>query len=276
MSVVTAARIDPLLDAAFGASPGAAELPPSRDGRQAWLRAVALGGQGRYAAARAELGLVRARAGGDANLLSLASSTEASFLRQVGFHALATEYDGVAVRVGKAPYAVADALTGLAADALGQGRFALSSRLLTRATDCAEQAGLRQRIRLRWVTAELAMATGAGAAALASAEAAVELAAASPSVRHRVKSALLRAAALGCCGDVAAAVAAAGDVIEHCREQRLTPLRWAAGMLCAGMASDPDAAADAAADAALCAAGVARRSSWFRGIHQSFRPEPLG
>jgi hypothetical protein len=260
------------MDAAFGATPGAAGLPPARDSGQAWLRAVALGGQGRYAAARAELGRARTRVGGNRNLLSLTLSTEASFLRQLGFHALAMEYDGPAAEVGDAPYAVADALTGLAADALGLGRFALSSRLLTRARDSAERAGLRQRIRLSWVAAELAMATGVGADALAAAEVAVELAAGGGSVRHKVKSALLRAAALGCCGDAPAAVAMAGEVVDRCREHGLEPLRWAAGKLCAGLASDPDAAARAAADAARCAAEVAGLSSWFRGIHQSFRP----
>ncbi|MFY9335224.1 MAG: hypothetical protein WAO90_04385, partial [Mycobacterium sp.] len=37
---------------AFGAEPGRWPLPPATDPDQLWLRAVAAGGQGRYAIAR--------------------------------------------------------------------------------------------------------------------------------------------------------------------------------------------------------------------------------
>ena len=57
-----------------------------------------------------------------------------------------------------------------------------------RPRDCA--------VRLAWVSAELAMVTGDGAAAVGHAERAVELAAALGSARHAVKSDVVLAAAL--------------------------------------------------------------------------------
>src|SRR5690625_6229887 len=75
---------------------------------------------------------------------------------------------------GADPQAESDALVGLAADALGVGRFAASARLLQRA------AGLdpvvpRLPVRPAWVSAELAMATGDAAAAIRSEEHTSEL-----------------------------------------------------------------------------------------------------
>ncbi|WP_280205791.1 hypothetical protein [Nocardia cyriacigeorgica] len=102
-----------LADAAFGARPGtaAAELPAARDAREAWLRAVALGGQGRYAAARAELrGLTIHRA--DPVLASLAAAARGSLLRQLGWHAVASGPDGAAAAV---------VLPGLAEEQSGGG-----------------------------------------------------------------------------------------------------------------------------------------------------------
>lgn len=45
----------PLLDAAFGGRPDRWPLPPPADAHDRWLRAVAAGGQGRYAVALADL-----------------------------------------------------------------------------------------------------------------------------------------------------------------------------------------------------------------------------
>src|SRR5258708_631895 len=121
-----------LIEAAFGARPGhaAAELPAAAHPVDSWYRAVVLGGQGRYAAAREELRTLRASTR-DPVLAALAASTEGSFLRQLGWHARASVHDGRAAALvlpGIAgPHrvdAVCDALTGLAADALGAGRLA--------------------------------------------------------------------------------------------------------------------------------------------------------
>ncbi|WP_280248762.1 hypothetical protein [Nocardia abscessus] len=176
-----------LAEAAFGADPGraAAELPPASDPLGRWYRAVVLGGQGRYAAARAELRRV-CNHSTDPVLLSLARSTEGSFLRQLGWHERAAAFDGRAAALilaadaatetgagrvvanavgGNRPSradAICDALTGLAADALGTGRLALADRLLRRSASAARryEAGWRPAIRLCWVSAETALATG--------------------------------------------------------------------------------------------------------------------
>ncbi|MFF0815531.1 hypothetical protein ACFYVR_10320 [Rhodococcus sp. NPDC003318] len=247
-------------DVAFGPCPGAAALPPVDDDRGRWLRAVALGGQGRYAAAHAELATLR-RGCADAVLESLAASTEASLLRQLGWHRLASGQDGRAlavlggVRSPEATAARADALTGLAADALGCGRLRLAFRLLDRCdevldaskgseSDAGRSGGSlwRQRIRLYWVTAETRLASGDGAGGRAAAARAVELASASPSVRHRVKSELLHAAAISAGSEPAAAVASARAVLSQCEEHHLVPLQWAAAMLLGGV--EPGSEAD--------------------------------
>ncbi|WP_280390199.1 hypothetical protein, partial [Nocardia wallacei] len=209
-------------DAAFGERPGipAAELPAAADAVESWLRAVVLGGQGRYAAARAELGRAY-RGSADPVLRSLITSTRASLLRQLGHHARAAVLDGRALAlvppdasaVGPAGSAarreaVCDALTGLAADALGIARPELSARLLKRCqtfigdlSASADGDGARARLRWHWVSAETALAApGRGlvaGSALRYAETALALAERGPSVRHRVKSRLLVAAAGG-------------------------------------------------------------------------------
>lgn len=276
-----------LADAAFGARPGtaAAELPAARDAREAWLRAVALGGQGRYAAARAELrGLTIHRA--DPVLASLAAATRGSLLRQLGWHAVASGHDGAAAALvlpglaeeqsagGRGPGrldAACDALTGLAADALGTGRTDLAADLLARVRtllgEAAEAPGpdrLRLAIRLRWVSAETALAAGRSAAALPHAEAALALAEQGPSVRHRVKSRLLLAAATAAVGSADRAGELAETVAAECREHGLLPLRWACAMLRTGVAvRDIDRTA-AQREAAECAAAIERLGGRFR------------
>ncbi|WP_280346873.1 hypothetical protein, partial [Nocardia neocaledoniensis] len=195
------------------------ELPEPATPIQRWYRAVALGGQGHYAAARADLSIL-ARTRVDPALRSLAASTHGSLVRQLGGHAAASTLDGRAAVLATAATgparaeAMADALTGLAADALGTGRLALAHRLLGRVEPLLAEAPDRCAVRWHWVRAETALAGGAAAPALADAERAVELAVALGSVRHRVKSALLVAAATAATGDLAraAARAAAGDI----------------------------------------------------------------
>src|ERR1700758_2991032 len=122
-----------LAAAAFGDRPGSWPLPTAATPQQLWLRAVAAGGQGRYGSAYRDLAEAR-RTGPTARWVSLAHSTQASFLRQLGWHALARGWDGRAVALaGEDPEARADALIGLAADALGVGRFAAAATLLARA-----------------------------------------------------------------------------------------------------------------------------------------------
>lgn len=244
-----------LTNAAFGNEPGLAPLPAADNQLERWLRAVALGGQGRYAAARTEL----SRIGGQRPkraIASLALSTEASWLRQLGWHHLAAGFDGRALAVLGCPVgrdeevtatgaARCDALTGLAADALGCGRLALGHALLER---CAPLIGhdpglWRQRIRLNWVNAEMSLASGNAEPARRYASAAVELAQAADSVRHQVKSDLLLAAAHSAGPDPASAVELGEQVLDRCAEHGLLPLRWAAAMLVNGVRPSAEAAA---------------------------------
>jgi len=226
-----------LAAAAFGDDPGRWPLPAAADPRHRWLRAVAAGGQGRYATAAAELTEVL-RGRPETALAALALSTRASFLRQLGWHRPAHDWDGRAwAQSGGNPEAGVDALIGLAADALGVGRFPASAALLSRAADMVRnhpELPPRLEIRLAWVRAELAMAGGDGRAATRHARRGFELAqAALPLLgRHRVKSDLVLAAALCCAGDPAGSRAVADAALAAADRDALVPLQWAlAGLL---------------------------------------------
>ncbi|WP_305092314.1 hypothetical protein [Prescottella sp. R16] len=265
-----------LRDVAFGPDPGRYPLPTGENCVQRWHRAVALGGQGHYARARAELDVLQ-RPGSRPAVAALAASTRASLLRQLGFHAAAAGHDGAALALVGTSHgrtgdplldeARCDALTGLAADALGCGRLALGHRLLQRVRDelaagsAAGGAGAlwRQNIRLHWVSAEIALAGGDFAAATTHTREAVARSADAPSVRHRIKSALLSAAAATGQADPEVALATARQVFDDCGECGLLPLRWAAAMLLDGVRPDP--AIRAARDE--CVAEIARRGGAF-------------
>ncbi|MCV7227336.1 hypothetical protein H7J73_14975 [Mycolicibacterium komossense] len=236
--------------AAFGSDPSRWPLPAATTPMQRWIRAVAAGGQGHYAVAHTELSALR-RAQPYGPLASLASSTQGSLLRQLGWHTRARGWDGRALALaGGHPEARIDALVGLAADALGIGRFAVSATLLRRAeaelagSDLSEFSGLwessasweasvtRLPIRLAWVSAELAMSTGDGATAVRHAERGVAMAdSAGTSARHRVKSNVVLAAALCSSGCLDKARAIADLELEITGHLGLIPLRWALASL---------------------------------------------
>lgn len=232
--------IEPTLTAAaFGDRPAQWPLPTATTPDQLWLRAVAAGGQGRYGSAYRDLAVLR---GGAASarlvtpLVSLAHSTQGSFLRQLGWHTAARGWDGRALALaGTDPEARADALIGLAADALGVGRFAAAATLLTRADSELVPAHVPDRlpVRRRWVGAELAMARGDGAVAVRHAEEAVEHAQAMTvfSERHRVKSEVVLAAALCSAGDTERARTVAEAALDATGRSGLIPLRWAVACL---------------------------------------------
>ncbi|MFC8933565.1 hypothetical protein ACFT1A_15935 [Rhodococcus sp. NPDC057135] len=247
----TAVRSKTLESAAFGANPDLDRFPAPGSTRDCWTTAVVLGGQGHYAGARAALDVLDRRTSGfsthsDRVLASLSASTRASFLRQSGRHALAATWDGRALAIVDGlpvnAEAACDALTGLAADALGCGRLPLGWRLLGECRRRLDDDGAlvvdgglwRQEIRIEWVSAELALAGGDFTRAGRHAERAVELSGESESVRHRVKSGLLRSAALTGT-DPSAAVESAVDVLAQCQQYGLLPLAWASSMLIEGV-----------------------------------------
>ncbi|WP_094285886.1 hypothetical protein [Mycobacterium lehmannii] len=247
-----------LAAAAFGDDPGRWPLPAGATARELWLRAVAAGGQGRYASARVELAKLFLAAGPER---SLAHSTEASFLRQLGWHARARRWDGRAMALaGSDTEAAADALIGLAADALGVGRFEASARALARSADLmSDPAPPRLRVRLGWVSAELAMAQGRGRAAVGHAERAVDDAAAFGSVRHEVKSSVVLAAAWCSAGDLAAARSVADAALDETQRFGMVPLQWALACLLADIGSGAHPALDMVAIRDRCADTVRRR-----------------
>jgi hypothetical protein len=234
-----------LLAAAFGDEPGRWPLPASRTPHQQWLRAIAAAGQGRYGSAYADLAaLTRATPSGP--LASLAHSARASFLRQLGWHALARGWDGRAwALAGDDPEAAGDALTGLAADALGVGRLAAAATLLARSEPFVARAPRRLAVRRAWVAAELAMVGGEGDA-VRHAEAAAELAATSldGAARHRAKSEVVLAAALCSAGALERARDVADAALELTGRLGLVPLRWALACLLVDLAVTKDRAAD--------------------------------
>ncbi|ORW19658.1 hypothetical protein AWC18_13905 [Mycolicibacter nonchromogenicus] len=229
-----------LVNAAFGDEPGRWPLPAATTPRQLWLRAVVAGGQGRYASAAADLAaLLREVPAGP--LASQAYSTQGSFLRQVGWHELARGLDGRALALALDarevdPEARADALVGLAADALGVGRFAASAALLAQAEPEPSTAHPRLAVRRHWVTAELAMVTGDGATAVRHAEQACDLVS-EPMVRHRVKSQVVLAGALCCAGKPDRARVVAEAALEDTGRLGLVPLQWALACMLADVGS---------------------------------------
>lgn len=247
-----------LASAAFGADPGRWPLPVASTPREQWWRAVAAGGQGRYGSAQGELAALRRTVG---PLASLAHSTQGSLLRQLGWHEEARRWDGRAVLLaGDDAEARVDALVGLAADALGVGRFAVSAKLLERARGTLAAAAdppHRLAIRVQWVGAELAMATGDGPTAVSHATRAVEFAESGSSLRHRVKSQVVSAAALCCSGRVDEARTVADAALQVTASLGLEPLRWALASLLVGIGSASHSAVEVR-DIRDVAAGVVR------------------
>jgi hypothetical protein len=232
-----------IVDAAFGDQPGRWPLPAAKTPRQQWFRAVAAGGQGRYGCAYADVAALLGAAPSD-RLTSQAHSAQASFLRQLGWHGKARGWDGRAwALAGADPEAAADALTGLAADALGVGRLAAAATLLARADRFVAQAPPRLAVRQAWVAAELAMVGGDGDVAVRNAEIAVELAARTleGSARHRAKSQVVLAAALCSSGALDRARVVADAALELTGQLGLVPLRWAVACLLVDLGTETPA-----------------------------------
>jgi len=236
--------------------------------RDRWQHAVTLGARGAVAGGRAVLDAAEAAIGssqdpGDRALLSLITSTRASWLRQSGWHGSALGPDGRAALIATtihddepSPWrraALGDALIGLAADNLGLGRFDASSDLLGRAW--AEIGAEREpdewlldgRVVLRWhwVRAENALYRGDGEAGRRWAAEAVRLARGCPSPHHRIKTRLIAAAARAG-DDPGGAAAEARAVVDEAAQAGLVPLQWAGWQLLGGVAPGRDADAGSA------------------------------
>ncbi|WP_149360601.1 hypothetical protein [Lolliginicoccus suaedae] len=226
----------------------------------AWARAVELGASGHYAAARGLLeDIERATTPSPAlpeglAARSLALSTAASLDRQLGHYRRAAIRDGAAARIAMtaqrdarlvagadlAGEAWCDAMTGLAADMLGSFRMSTVDALLGRVRqrlDGAPAGALwRQRVRLSWVQAERALFSGAGASVVNVARDAARGSVEAGSERHRIKSELILAAALGADGQAGESLELAARCHRDASAAGLLPLAWASAML---LTSDP-------------------------------------
>ncbi|GGP58534.1 hypothetical protein [Saccharothrix coeruleofusca] len=230
-----------LREAAFGGDPGAEVWAGLRGTRtERWLAAVVLGARGHYAAAAAALGeLLR----GDDLVASLAASALASHRRQLGAHAAARRLDAVALAkapggAGGDPHGVdpagarADALLGLAADALGAGRLGEARRLHA----AVEPVGWRARVRHGWVAAEIELASGRPEAAEPFAGLAVEAAERAGATRHLLKSRLVLGTALvvrGTPESVRAGLEVLSCDLNHTTDLGLLSLVWPTALVLA-------------------------------------------
>jgi hypothetical protein len=236
-------------------------VEPADGDHEVFLRAVALGGQGRYARAAADLQGVVAAAPGESgrSWRAVARCALASHRRQAGGHRRALADDGLAAALaltaedattplGRA--AVVDAFTGLAADLLGVGDLVGSGRLLGRADEVVDALpgssdvpwwlSGRPALRTAWVRAEWHLYSGRGDDALQAARRAHSLAVDCPSARHRLKTDLLVAACRSVVGDRDDARRAATDVVARARELDQAPLEWATWGLLTDLAPTPE------------------------------------
>lgn len=263
-----------LLVAAFGADGGPVGPLEGAAGRL-WLRAVARAGEGRFAAARTLTARIS-----DGPFASAARCLEASMLRQSGHHRVATGPDGAALALafaqgGEPGYGLIVALTvdatvGLAADALGTGRYALSARLLARADEhlagaSAGSAGAdpreaeqvpwwtvpRARLRRDWVAAELAVYSGDTAGAATAVDALLTADPGESRPRHHAKTLLIAGAAAMASGDSAHAEELVSKAYHAATEAVLNPLRWAGAKMMSGSSGEGQGAAMTTVAAAL-------------------------
>lgn len=131
--------------------------------------------------------------------------------------------------------ALADALLGLAADALALGRESEARRLIAR----VHPRSWRTQVRAGWVHAELELAAGAPASARAPAERAAALAREHGALRHVVKSDLVLAAALmAASSELDRAAALVDDALGAAVEFGLDSLCWPAELIAAGLRPD--------------------------------------
>ncbi len=222
----------------------------------AWLLGVALGAGGRYGGALSVLApLVDAGTGEGAPAEqrlfgSLSAATIASIHRQLGRHAVARSSDERALELtdgtGEAAF---DALLGLASDAVGldEGEEA-ASRLADAEAVLPGRSGewWRQRVRLDWTRAEVALLEGSSERAAELAAAAVQRAEDNRAPRHVAKGLLLQGLAQVSSGDEAA-VSTLRRSATFAESLGCLPLIWPSrALLGALLAESGDGAAESA------------------------------
>jgi tetratricopeptide (TPR) repeat protein len=215
----------------------------------AWLLGVALGAGGRYGAALTVLSpLVESgRAAGAPPehrlFAALSSATIASVHRQLGRHAVARDADAAALDLtdgtGEAAF---DAQLGLAADAVGLEeldeaveRATLAERLIPERAD----EWWRQRVRLGWVQADIALLEGRAGEAAAVASTAVDRAENARAPRHVAKG-LLYLGLAQLSGDDPDAVQTLRRAATLAESLGTIPLVWPARALLGALVAEDD------------------------------------
>ena len=230
-----------------------------------WLLGLSLGACGRYGTALTTLTPVldagEAAAGGSARLFgALAGASLGSIRRQLGRHAEAREADerGLTLTDGTGEAAFA-CLLGLAADAVGLNDSAVAHGHAEAAEALLPDRPTewwRQRVRLDWVRAEIALLDEDPESAVEAAESAVERAERARAPRHVAKSLLFQGVARIQNADLdgAAALRRAATLAEGLAA---LPLVWPSRALLGALLADSEPAESAASLAAARGAVLA-------------------
>jgi len=200
----------------------------------AWLLGVCLGAAGRYGAAMVVLEPLATSApeAPDRRLFaSLAGSTLGSVSRQLGRHAEGRAIDERALQLaGDGAEARFDAVLGLAADAVGLGEVVHADAALAEAVHVADGRGdwWRQRVRLDWVRAEIALLREHPDEAVARATSAIALAESSGAPRHVAKGLLFLGVSQVQAGDDGEAASSLRRAATLAESLGCIPLVWPA------------------------------------------------
>lgn len=215
--------------------------------RLRWLRAVALGAAARYGQALALLDSVEI----GSPEYSMTLSLKGSLLRQVGCHDLAEQADRSALAAASTAGSAVEAMTGLAADAVGGNAPAKAAESLDQAGQLlaqmlnsggSEAAWWRHEIRLSWVNCEVALLQSQPDAAAVHAAKALEIAEKANAPRHVAKSLLFLAVSQSECGDVAEAESALRRSLALSISMGYAAGEWPAHAVLARLIQDSDPA----------------------------------
>lgn len=197
-----------------------------------WLLGVCLGAAGRYGSAMVVLEpLAEAETSDPERRLfaSLASATLASVARQLGRHSEARRLDLRGLELaGDAAEARFDAVLGLAADAVGLEEVTEADAALADAAQLVDGRSdwWRQRVRLDWVRAEVALLRNRPEEAVSRSDAAVTLAEASGAPRHVAKGLLFEGVALVQVGELEEAAITLRRAATLAESLGAVPLVW--------------------------------------------------
>jgi hypothetical protein len=233
----------------------------------AWLLGVALSASGRYGGAlRVLVPLLEAGEGADATSVepeirlfaSLGAATAASVYRGLGRHPAAAELDSRGLALTEGPgEASFDCVLGLTADAVGGGNLDDARKWLAKSEAIIEGHGgdwWRQRVRLDWARAEVALLADVPHDAILAAAGAVLGAEAARAPRHVAKGLLFQGVAELQSGS-ADAVATLRRAATLAEGLGAVPLIWQAralvGALLGGEGSEEGARSLAAARSAV-------------------------